>query len=168
MVAVYNCSQMQKLHYKNGSENGSLPGRNKQSPQNRWTNPWTDKLVELYIFFIESWRSHETWLKIRAENNKLGKEKTVLQCRNKIRNSKDIYKNVKENNAKTGSSPTFPQYFHDFDEILGCRSVVNMPEIIEVGQVCRSADVPVFTSSDTNYCQQSKEDGLLCWKSSGK
>ena len=84
MVAVYNCSQMQKLHYKNGSENGSLPGRNKQSPQNRWTNPWTDKLVELYIFFIESWRSHETWLKIRAENNKLAKKKRCYNAETKF------------------------------------------------------------------------------------
>ena len=41
----------------------------------------------------------------------------------KIRNLKDIYKNAKENNAKTGSFPTFPQYFHDFDEVLGCRAV---------------------------------------------
>ena len=105
---------------------------------------------------------------MRAEINKLGKKKTVLKCRNKIRNSKDIYKNAKENNAKTGTSPAFPQYFHDFDEVLGCRAVVNMPETIEVGQVYRSADVPVFTCSDTNHCQQSKEDGLLCSKPSGK
>ena len=92
----------------------------------------TDKLVELWkenIVLIESSRSHETWLKIRGEINKLGKEKTVLQCRNKIRNLKDIYKNAKENNVKTGSS-SFPQYFHHFDEVPGCRAVVNMPEMI--------------------------------------
>ena len=74
----------------------------------------------------------------------------------------------KKNNAKTGSSPTFPQYFHDFDEVLGCRAVLNMPEMIEVGQVCRSADVHVFTFTDTNHCQQRKEDDLLCSKPSDK
>ena len=71
---------MQQLTYNNGSENGSLLGGNEQSSQNRWANPETDKFVELWkenIVLIESSRSHETWLKIRAEINKLGKEKTV-------------------------------------------------------------------------------------------
>ena len=94
-------------------------------------------------------------MKVRTEINKLGKEITALQCKNKIRNLKDIYKNVKENNAKTGSSPTFPQYFHHFDEVLGCKAVVNMLEMTEAGQVCCNANVPVFTSSGTNRCQQS-------------
>ena len=92
-------------------------------------------------------------MKIRAEINKLGKEKTVLQYIKKIRNLKEICKNAKENIAKTGSSPTFPQYSHDFDEVLGCRAVVKMLEMIEVGQVCLNADVSVFTSFDTNHCQ---------------
>ena len=143
----YKCSQMQQVPYNYGSENGSLPGGNEGSSQNRWTNPQTDKLVELWkqnIVLIESSRSHKTWLRIRAEINTLGKEKTVLQCIKKIRNLKDIYKNAKENNAKTGSSPMFPQYFHDFDEVLGCRAVVNMLEMIEVGQVCLSANVCVY------------------------
>ena len=118
--------------------------------QNQWTNPQTDKLVKLWkenIVLIESSRSNETSLEIKTEINKSGKEKTVLQYRNKIRNLKDIYKNAKENNAKTGSSSMFPQYFHDFDEVLGGRAIVNMSEMIEVGQVCHRADVPVFTSS---------------------
>ena len=46
----------------------------------------------------------------------------------------------------------FPQYFHDFDEVLGYRAVVNMLKMIEAGQACRNADVPVFTSSDTTHC----------------
>ena len=95
----YNCSQMQQLPYNNGSENGSLPGGNEGSSWNRWTNPQTDKLVELWkmnIVLIESSRSHETWLKTRAEINKLGKEKTVLLCINKIRKLMNIYKNAKK------------------------------------------------------------------------
>ena len=122
----YDYSQTQQLSYNNGSDNESPPGGNQQSSQNRWTNPQTDKLVQLWkenIVLIESSRSHETQLKIRAEINKLGKEKTVLQCRNKIRNLKDIYNKAKENNGKTGSSPTFPQHFHNFDGVLGCRAL---------------------------------------------
>ena len=102
---------MQQLPYNDRSENGSPPKGNEQSLQNQWTNPQTDKLVKLWkenIVLNESSRSHETSLKIRTEINKSGKEKTVLQYRNKIRNLKDIYKNVKENNAKTGGSSMFP------------------------------------------------------------
>ena len=135
----YNCSQMQQLPYNNGSENRSLPGGNEGSPQNRWKNQQTDKLVELG-------KSLETWLKIRTEINKLGKEKTVLLCIKKILNLKNIYKYAKENNAKTGSFPTFLQYFHNFDKVLGCRAVVIMLEMIEIGQVCLSADVSVLLS----------------------
>ena len=45
---------------------------------------------------------------------------------------------------------------------------LNMPEMIEVGQVYCNVDMPVFTFSDTNHCPQNKEDGLLCSKPSGK
>ena len=97
---------------------------------------------------------------MRTEIDNLGKEKTVLQCRNKIRNLQDISNNAKENNAKKGTSSTFPHYFHDFDKVLCCRAVVNMPKRIEVGQVCRNTDVPVFNFSHTSRCRQSREDGL--------
>ena len=81
---------------------------------------------------------------------------------------KDIYKNAKEKNPKTGSSPAFLQQFHDFDKFHDCRTVANKPEVIERGKVCCNADVPVSTSSDTNHCQQSKEDDLMCSKASGE
>ena len=78
---------MQQLPCNNGSENGSLPKENEQSLQNQWTNPQTDKLVKLWkenIVLIESSRSNETSLEIKTEINKSGKEKTVLQYRNKF------------------------------------------------------------------------------------
>ena len=95
----YEYSQMQHLPHNNRCENGSPPGSNERSSQNRWTNPQTDKLVKFWrdnIVLIESSISYETWLKIRAETNKLDKEKMVLQCRNKIRNLKDIDQNGKK------------------------------------------------------------------------
>ena len=60
-----------------------------------------------------------------------------------------------------------PQYVHDFDDVIGCGAVVNILEMIEVGQVCRNTDLHVstptcFTTLFINYCQQSKEDDLLC------
>ena len=117
---------------------------------------------------VESRRSHEKWLRIRTEINKLDKQKTVLQCRNKICNLRDIYKNAKENNVKTESSPTFPQYFHHSEEVLGCRAAVNMPETIEAGQFAVMQMCLCLLPPDTNHCHQGKEDGLLCSKPSGK
>ena len=77
-------------------------------------------------------------------------------------------KDVKENNAKTANRLTFPQYFHSFDKVLSYRTFMNIPEMIQVWKVCRNADVPVFTYSDTSHCPQSKEDGLMCSRPSGK
>ena len=143
-----------------GSENGLLPGGNERSSQNLWTN--INKLInssnfEKRIQYFQSSRSHGPCLKMRTDINKMGKEKAVLQCRNKIRNLQHIYMNAKENNTKTGSSSTFRHHFHDFDKVLCCRAVVNMAERIELGQVCRNTDVSVFTFSDTSHCRQSKE-----------
>ena len=73
------------------------------------------------------------WQTIKAEVNKHGPEKTVTQCKNKIRNLKAAYKAAKENNKKSGASLEFCQYFNEFDELLGTRDVINLPHIAEVG-----------------------------------
>ena len=67
------------------------------------------------------------------EVNKHRPEKTVTQCKNKIRNVKAAYKAAKENNKKKGASLEFCQYFNNFDEVLGTRDVINLPHIAEVG-----------------------------------
>ena len=48
---------------------------------------------------------------------------------------KDAYKSAKDNNKLTGASPIYSPFYDDFDEILSCRDVVNMPNISEVGAV---------------------------------
>ena len=57
--------------------------------------------------------------------DKHGPEKTVTQCKNKIRNLKAAYKAAKENNKKIGASPKFCQYFNDFNKVLGTRDVMH-------------------------------------------
>ena len=66
------------------------------------------------------------------EVNKHRPEKTVTQCKNKIRNVKAAYKAAKENNKKKEASLEFCQYFNNFDEVLGTRDVINLPHIAEV------------------------------------
>ena len=58
----------------------------------------------------------------------------------KMRNLKDTYKRAKESNTKTGAAPSFPPYFTQIDEILGCRDVMSLPENSEVGASCISDD----------------------------
>ena len=65
--------------------------------------------------------------------NKKGPERTLKQLKDKIRNLKDAYKAARDNNKKTGASPTYSPYFEDFDEVLGTRDVINTPFAREVG-----------------------------------
>ena len=82
---------------------------------------------------LESSRCNEGWHFIQKEVSKLGHEKTKLQCKNKIRNLKDLYKNIKLNNSKSGAAPQTSPFFDAFDEVLSNRDGVNIPEKKEVG-----------------------------------
>ena len=49
-----------------------------------------------------------------------------------MQNLKDAYKAARDNNKKTGASPTYSPYFEDFDEVLGTRDVINTPFAVEL------------------------------------
>ena len=38
---------------------------------------------------------------------------------------KDAYKKAKNNNTRTGTSPTHPTFYNHFDEMSGSRDVIN-------------------------------------------
>ena len=85
-------------------------------------------LVSLWqenIEALESTHSHEIRVTIRAAVDNLGPVKTIKQCKDKIRNLK---KERKKATKKTGATPSFPPYFTQVDNILGCRDVMNLPE----------------------------------------
>ena len=91
-------------------------------------NMWKDHYKEL-----ESSEQHSIWILIKNKIDAVGKLKTLKQIKTKIRNLKGAYKACKDNNKKTGRSPTFCPYFQDFDEILETRDVVNFPHAREAG-----------------------------------
>ena len=66
-----------------------------------------------------------------------------------MQNLKDAYKRAKESNKKTGAASSFPPYFTQIDEILGCRDVVNLPEKTEVGANSISDD-EINATSDSD------------------
>ena len=61
----------------------------------------SDTLVNIWkenIGSLQSTRCNEVINQIKDEVNKVGLLKNLLQCKNKIRNSKEAYKRAKEKN----------------------------------------------------------------------
>lgn len=80
---------------------------------------------------LESHKAPEAWRMILAEVNKHGKQRTLKNLKDKIRNLKDSYKAAKKHNDEsTGEAPKFSQFYEEFDEIYGCRDVVKMPHLL--------------------------------------
>jgi len=75
----------------------------------------------------------ETFKTIVASVNLVGK-KTLLQCKAKLKNLKDKYKQAKDANRRSGESFHACQYFLIFDEILGTRDSMRIPQLTQVGQ----------------------------------
>ena len=69
----------------------------------------TDTLVNMWkenIGSLQSTRCNEVWNRIKDEVNKVGLIRNLLQCKNKIRNSREAYKRAKEK-KQTEGSPVF-------------------------------------------------------------
>ena len=119
----------------------------------RWSAKQTDALVKLWkenFFLLATPKWATVWQKVKVEINKHGPEKTVTQCKNKIRNLKAAYKATKENNKKSGASPEFCQYFNGFDEVLQTRDVINLTHIAEVGVEREEVD---FEEESHQHCE---------------
>ena len=91
-------------------------------------NMWKDIFQE-----IETFRQPSTWLKMKQEIDKKGLSKSVTQIKSKLRNMKDAYKKARDNNSQTGTSPIYPSFYNDFEEMLGSRDVKNLKYVKEVG-----------------------------------
>ena len=90
------------------------------------------------------------WQKVKVGVNKHNPEKTVTQCKNKIRNLKATFKAAKENNKRSGASLEFCHYFNNFNEVLGTRDVINLPHIAEVGAEREEVD---FEEESHQHCK---------------
>ena len=84
---------------------------------------------------IESSRCNQYWPKIVQEVNSYGPEKTLKQCKVKIRNLKDSYKKFKDENKSSENNFNTCQFYDEFDRVLSTRNVVNLPEFREVGAI---------------------------------
>ena len=93
---------------------------------------------------------NEVWNRIKDKENKVGATKHLLQCKIKIRNSKEAYKNVKDRNKRNRSWTEFPTYT-EFEEVLGYKDDMKIPEFYQVG-------VDNKETVTMNYLRLRKED----------
>ena len=74
----------------------------------KWSDAQANVLVQQWkerIEEVESRRNSEAWQKIVQEVNKTGTLKSIKQCKDKLRNMKQAYKDAKSNNMiETGCS----------------------------------------------------------------
>ena len=73
---------------------------------------------------MKSSRATEPLRHILNVENKIGRPRTTKQCKDKIRNLKQAYKETKDNNNLTGRTPKTSRYYDSFDEVLSTRAVV--------------------------------------------
>ena len=72
-------------------------------------------------------------LKMKTEINEMGLSKSFTQIKSKLRNMKEAYKKVNDNNSKTGTSPIYRPYYKNFKEMLAFRNVINLKYVKKVG-----------------------------------
>lgn len=87
---------------------------------------WKEKVEE-----VESSRSLEAWQKIVQAINKAGPFKTMKQCKDKLQDLKQAHKDAKTNNLQTGCAAKTNPFFDAFEEVLGSRPVVKMPQVLQ-------------------------------------
>ena len=104
--------------------------------RDRWTSIQTQVLVDEFVENYErtiSSKAYEAWSKIKDEVNGKGAEKSIQQCKAKIKTLKDTYKRVKDNNKSTGAAPKTCMFFEHFDRIFSERPSIQLKEVKEVG-----------------------------------
>ena len=123
---------------------------------------WKERTEEM-----ESSRATETWRHILNAVNKVGSPKTIEQCKDKIRNLKQAYKETRGNNNLTWRSPKSTPYYDSFDEVLGTRAVVTMPGVIQSDQVKSEASSDSANTSEAALNDSEEDsDGLVEFDSS--
>ena len=88
---------------------------------------------------------------------KLVMDKSVKQCKLKLRSMKASYHNAKLNNGKTGNESNFHPFHEDFESILGCSDAVKVSEMAEIGRKTsiKKDETPIVKNSTIKAPEQS-------------
>ena len=119
-----------------GNKQKSAQEKEETNENQSWTKEQSAVLVNMWkdLFQeIETFKQPSAWLKMKQEIDKKGLSKSVTQIKSKLRNMKDAYKKAKDNDSQTGTSPIYPPFYNDFEEMLGSIDVINLKYIKEIG-----------------------------------
>ena len=107
-----------------------------------WTKEDQKTLVNLWAERhkrLESKDARKVWEEIAQDINR----KFSNKCQKKIKYQIEKYKNVKDWKCKqTGGHSRYPDFYEEIDVVLGCRNVVTLRNVAEVGS---SASISVAT-----------------------
>ena len=105
-------------------------------PKVYWTNSQTDLLVgfwkENYDHLIGVYQ-RDYWRMVSVQVSDIGPPRLADECKQKITNMTKTYKQARDTNNRTGEAANFPKYYYDFDEILGTRDCMNVPQLKQTG-----------------------------------
>eukprot|EP00794_Sanderia_malayensis_P005760 gene5760-6463_t len=135
------------------------PSHGNTKAKKRWTQEETDALVLAWRDSFVQLKSHKNpaaWRKIVEAVNEVGSGKTKDQAKKKLRNLKDRYKEAQDKINRRGSVRNLPKYYNIFDEVLGTRSVVQLPEVRESGK-----GVAVVPVNDEEQQDEVRNEGNL-------
>ena len=98
-------------------------------------------------------RNHDIlWEEIVSKMNEKDINATKLQVINKWKNMKKKYKDVKDNNLKTGSNPISWKHLGAFDEIFGHKESTRLSVIIDSGKEKKLVQI------DTEKCFENQSE----------
>lgn len=129
-----SCDQANQSSDSSGSNQVNIDSNFGGKPGTKWSDEQSLILVQEWkerLDDVESSRSSEAWKKILEAVNKVQPQKTMKQCKDKLRNLKQAYKDAKANNNLTGRGKKTSPHYEIFDQILGSRPVVTMPGVIQ-------------------------------------
>ena len=114
------------------SAESSTSGNNEvkqKSKRERWSHDQTKvRIIIIYVDKfdeLESSRCNQIWPSTVEAVSSHGPEKTLKQCKVRIRNMKNAYKKCKDENKKSGNkSNKSPFYDDSFNEIKICLEIV--------------------------------------------
>ena len=129
----------------------------------RWTDQQTSVLIALWkenLAHVESARNAEAWQKILAEVNKAGPKKSMKQCRDKLRNLKMQYKNVKQAQGKEADNGPvkIPRHYDELDEVLGTRAVIAVPGVLQADSPTSKCLPPGPHQDDGQHVSEPEEE----------
>lgn len=114
------------------------PDKKNNKQRESWPKEQTATLINLWKQMfkeIETFKQPSVWFIIKQRVDKVGPPKSILQIKTKLRNMKKAYKEAKDHNSRTGNSPQYSLHYHDIDEMIGTRDVVNLQYTKQVGTV---------------------------------